>query len=160
MKLLWTRSKNPFDWLILKVTGQDCGHFAFLFETAGGGMVFESNLLGTHPAFYKTWMKNRTIVHSKDIPISLEDENILWDKWVDLYDGQPYDLPGCIYAGLMIFRLKFFKIQKPKVNAWGSKKAYYCDEVYQLVSGLPGFPFIDESSNGLDSPHDVWENIK
>ena len=152
--------EKPADAIIGWVTGQDCAHFAVLFKTAGGGMIFESNLLGTHPAFFKTWMKNRTIIHQLEVEVSPDEENAIWDKWVDKFDGQQYDYLGVLYCGLMIARERLFKIPRPKKNPWASANAFFCDEVYQLVSGLPGFPKLCPIANGMDSPHDVWEKIR
>jgi hypothetical protein len=161
VKLLWTKSANPVDWLISLATGQDCAHFAIFFQVNDTGMVFEANLLGTHPVFFKTWMgTSRKIIHEKEVLLTQAEEIQLWQDWVTKFDGQPYDYLGAIYTGLMVLRQRFLGIPKPCRNAWGSKTAFYCDEIYQLVSGRPGFPTITDRSNGMDSPHDVWDKVK
>ena len=62
MKLVWSASKNPLSCLIRFVTGQDCSHFSFVFESRASGLMFESNLFGTHPAFYRTSLKKKKTI--------------------------------------------------------------------------------------------------
>lgn len=158
MKMLWTYSPNAIDKLISFMTGEDCGHFALLFESVHGtGVVFESNLLGTHPAFYNTWMgKKRKIIHSLDFNIDARTEDHLWDLWVSEFDGKPYDFGGCIYIGLMKFRHRLFGTAIPKVNKWSKANTYFCDVIYQVVQGMPGVPIIDIELNQMSSPHDLY----
>lgn len=159
MKMLWTSSKNPIDFVIRLMTGQDCQHFAFLFESAGGGMIFECNLLGAHACFYNTWLKKHALIHVIDVPLSIEDEDALWDKWVNEFDGLSYDFLGVIYLGIMFARKRIFGIPLPAVNAWSQRNQYFCDAAYQLVSGRPGFPLVTPKTNGMATPHALWEAI-
>jgi hypothetical protein len=161
MTLLWARSSNIVDWLIALFTGQDCAHFAFSFTVNGQQLVFESYLLGTRTVFYNTWMKakGRTVVHQIEVPLSDDEIADIWSLWVQNYDGEMYDFTGAIYTGLMELRQRIFKIPKPRRNPWSMKNSYYCDEVYQLVSGKPGFPVITRRSNGMDSPHDLYTTV-
>lgn len=162
MRLLFTSSPNAVDWLIKLVTGEDCAHMALLFESrSGGGVVFEANLLGTHPAFYKTWMKRgRRIVHSIEFQTTLVWEDAVWEAWVEKFDGRGYDFGGVLYLGLAKLMKRWFNRPLPKKNRWAKRQAFFCDEIYQLVSGLPGFPPIEYRSNGMYSPHDVYLAIK
>lgn len=162
MKLYWTKSKNIVDWIIWLLCGQDCAHFAFSFMVNGQELVFEANLLGCHTVFYSTWIaqNSRKIIHGKTVPVSNSEIAFLFKTWVEKYDGKMYDFLGAIYTGLMTLRLRLFKIPKPKRNAWGSRTEFYCDEIYQLVSGKYGFPKISEMSNGMDTPHDMWDKVK
>ena len=160
MKMVWTKSNNPMDWLILLITGEDCAHFALVFKSSGCEVVFETNLLGAHPSFYNTWAKTHNIIHEKEVPLTHDQERELWVKWVNQFDGTPYDFLGVLYVGLMTLRQRWFGIPKPATNRWRNPNCFYCDEIYQLVSGLPGFPAIEAQANGMDSPHEVWENIQ
>jgi len=163
MRLLWSKSNNPIDWLIGLMTGQDCAHFSFSFEDIHGQeMVFETNLLGGHPAFYSTWISasGRQIIHSQVVPATPDEVAALWLSWVQNYDGKGYDFLGAFYTGLMVLRLRVFGIPKPLRNAWSQRNKFYCDEIYQLVSGRFGFPSITSVSNGMDTPHDVWGKLQ
>lgn len=161
MRLLWSESPNVVDKIIKLVTGEDCGHFAILFESVNGtGVIFESNLLGTHPSFYNTWIKNRNIVHQMDFTLDAATEDKLWDVWVSNFDGRGYDFLGCIYCGMMKLRYRLFKIPVPKVNKWAKSGAYFCDVIYQIVAGMPGIPAMPVELNEMSSPHDVWLFLK
>jgi hypothetical protein len=161
MTLYWSKSSNIIDWLIALITGQDCAHFAYSFLVNGQQIVFETNLLGAHATFYSTWIKtsNRQIIHQIDVPSTQDEIAALWAVWAEKYDGTMYDYTGVIYTGLMTLRQRWFGIPKPKRNAWSMRNTYYCDEIYQLASGKPGFPLIDRKSNGMDSPHDVYVTV-
>jgi hypothetical protein len=164
MKILWTRSPNIVDWLIELVTGEDCAHLALFFPTKyGGGIVFESNLLGCRPAFFKTWMKKgrRTIVHELELPVSEDQANALWDQWVALFDGQPYDFGGVFYLGWWKFKHRLFGTPRPAKNPWAKRTAFFCDEIFQLVAAIPGInPSITYHANGMATPHDVWTTLR
>ena len=105
-------------------------------------------------------MSNRTIIHSLKVPITKETEDQLWDEWVVKFDGNAYDYLGAIYLAAMIIRERVFKIKRPKVNAWATSNSFFCDQIYQLVSGLPGIKVISEQCNSMDSPHDVWMKLQ
>jgi len=158
MKLLWTKSPNAVDWLINLVTAEDCGHFAILFESVNGtGVVFESNLLGTHPAFYKTWMgTSRKIIHSIDVVLTAEQEDKIWDLWVNNFDGHGYDFFGCIYVGLMKLRKRIFKKEIPTKNIWSKNGAFFCDVIYQVLDGIQWLPDMKDQINEMSSPHDLF----
>jgi hypothetical protein len=160
MILLWTRSSAPLSVLIRLVTGEDCSHFSFVFEGPNRkGLMFESNLLGTHPAFLKSTLKSHTIIHSMDVPLSSADEDKIWDLCVDKYDGKPYDFGGALYLGWRKLLCRIFKLAVPQQNKWASPGAYFCDEVYDVLNNISAFPKIDVTS-GLDTPHDVFVKLK
>ena len=159
MKLVWTKSKSPLSWLIRLITGEDCSHFAFVFESASKGLMFESNLFGAHPAFFQTSLKSHTIVHELNIPLSVEDEDKIWDRVIQQYDGKSYDFLGAFYLGYRILLKRIFKIALPLKNAWGKEDEYFCDELYAILEGSPGFP-VTSVSGGMQTPHNVWTQVE
>lgn len=155
MKLIWTKSNKILSVFIRHICNEDCSHFSFVFESAAKGLMFESNLLGTHPAFYQTSIKNKTIVHEINIPLSIEEEDALWDIIVQKYDNKPYDFLGAIYLGWHKFLNKIFGIKIPEKNKWSQPDQYFCNEVYDVLNNLANFKKIDVKT-GMHSPHDVW----
>lgn len=156
MKLIWTKSGTPLSYAIRHICGDDCSHFSFVFESSAKGLMFESNLLGTHPSFLQTSLKSHTIVHDKTVNVPLEVEDLIWDEVVSKYDGKGYDFGGAAYLGLMVRREKTFKIPRPTANAWAKEGRYFCDEVYDVFNKFPKyFPKI-EVCNGMDTPHDMF----
>ena len=159
MRLLWTKSSSPLSAVIRAVTGDDCSHFSFVFESAAKGLMFESNLFGTHPTFFETSMKTHTILHEIDVPLSIEEEDKVWDLVVQKYDGKPYDFGGALYLGWRKILLRAFKIPLPATNKWAKDDAWFCDELYDVLNNIPGFKKIDVVS-GMHTPHDVWLNLQ
>lgn len=158
MKLIWTKSKLPLSVLIRAITGEDCSHFAFVFETKAQGLLFESNLLGTHPVFLNSMLSSFgdvTLVHAMDLPLSLDDENKVWDLIVAKYDDKPYDFLGAIYLGYRILLKRIFKIPIPAKNAWAESGTYYCDELYNILTQIPGVPQV-QVEGAMKTPHDLW----
>ena len=156
MKLIWSKSKSPLSLLIRTITGEDCSHFAIvLYDGKPGEIMFESNLLGTHPCFYQNSMKTHTLVHQVDVPCDQAVEDKVWDTVVKKFDGKGYDFLGVLYLGWRKILYRALRSPIPAINKWASPHRYFCDELFELVSGLPGVPEIPVS-NGMKTPHDVW----
>lgn len=131
-----------------------------MYDGRPGEIVFESNLLGTHPAFLADTLKTHTVVHDKvfNIPSSVEDS--IWDDVQQKYSGKGYDFGGALYLGIMERRLKSLGIAKPQVNAWAKPDQYFCDELYIIFNKYPDyFPKID-IYKGMETPHDLWDKVE
>lgn len=159
MKLVWLKSTEPLSVVIRFITGQDCSHFAFVFESAAQGLMFESDLLGTHPEFYTTEMKNHTLIHSMDLPLTVEQEDTVWDLVVQQYDGHAYNYLGALYLGWRYILKRLFKIPLPAQNRWATPGTYFCDQVYEVLNQIPGVPQVNVM-NGMDTPHQVWVKLQ
>ena len=155
MKLVWLKSNLPLSLFIRAVTGEDCSHFSFVFESKASSLMFESNLFGTHPAFYATALKTHVVVHELDVPMSQEDEDKVWDAIVQRYDGKPYDFAGAIYLGWRKLLNRFLKLPIPKLNAWSQTGAYYCDDLYDVLSVVPTMNQV-KVTGAMITPHDLW----
>lgn len=159
MKLIWTKSNSSLSIFIRFLTGEDCSHFAFVFDSPAGGLMFESNLLGTHPKFYKTAQKHCTIVHELAIPMDVGTEDKIWDLIVDQYDGKGYDFLGALYLGWRCFIKRMLGISKPVNNKWSKPELLYCDELYDVIQAsgrsLPQLTV----SGGMITPHEVWLRV-
>lgn len=158
MKLIWTRSIKPLSVFIRHLTGEDCSHFAFVFETEYGGEMFESNLLGTHIRFFKNAKKHFEIVHQIDLPLDRETEDVLWERIIDKYDDKPYDFKGALYLGWRLLLWRSLRFPIPKINAWSNSNAFYCDEIYDALDGIPGVPRIG-ASGGMETPYGVFQKL-
>jgi len=159
MMLVWSKSTSPLSLLIRAITGDDCSHFAFVFGSRASGVMFESNLLGTHIKFFQSSLKTHQIVHSIAVDVPIEIEDMVWDRVVETYDGKRYDIGGAIYLGLRILAHRLFRLQMPSKNIWADPDAYFCDEVYEALELVPGFPKLN-AGNGLETPHDIWLKLK
>lgn len=159
MKLIWTKSNKLLSIFIRWGLNTDCSHFAIVFNSPAGGLLFESNLLGTHPKFYKNYKKHVTIVHEIDLNIDIETENLIWDKVVDEYDGKPYDYPAFIYFIFRAVLKKLFKIPFPKKNKWGRNDMFICDELYEIPYKNKISPDL-KIDLAITPPHEVYEILQ
>lgn len=161
MRLLWTKSTTPLSWIIRSVTGEDCSHFSIvLYDGKPGQIVFESNLLGTHPAFLSTALKNHTIVHEYEEVLSQEIEDSVMDLVQKVYDGKDYDFGGAFYLGWRKLLYRIVKAPIPMRNKWASKDKYFCDEIYSIFKHFPQIKLPDlGEANAMRTPHDVWLKI-
>jgi len=158
MKLIWTKNNLPLSMIIRAVTGDDCSHFALVFQSAAKGWMFESNLLRTHPKFFATAKKSFQIMHEMNLDLSVEQENELWDLVVQEYDGKGYDFLGAIYTGFFVLRERFFKIPRPTINKWSDRNKYYCNEIYEALNRVKGFESLPPAT-GMETPQDVWRKL-
>lgn len=159
MRLRWTKTNTPLSRLIRFVTGQDCSHFELIFDSVKGGLVFESNLVGVHPKFLATAEKTSTMVHELTLNLSPEIEDKIWERVVNQYDGRDYDYLGVIYLGWRLILKRYFRRPMPDVNPWAQSGRYFCNELYEVLSDVPGLPKIPVEK-GMKSPHDIWEALK
>ena len=161
MKLCWTKSNLPLSLLIRAITGEDCSHFMFVFESQASGLLFQSNLLGTSTKFFNTEKNTSgfTIVHEIDLPMSAEEDKA-WDIIVQKYDSVGYNFLGALYLGWRIFLFRILKSPIPKRNKWNQHGAMFCDQVYDVLNKMkdPRIPKINVM-NGMDTPHMVYEKV-
>jgi hypothetical protein len=121
--------------------------------------MFESNLLGTHPAFYKSFLKAHTIVHEHKILCEESDEDQVLAEIVEFYDGCAYDYLGALYLGWRKWLFTRFGIEIPERNKWSNQLKYYCEELIVCVKNVNGVPQIP-TVNAMRTPHDLWGFFK
>lgn len=158
MKLVWTKSNLILSVLIRWGLNTDCSHFAIVFESPDGGLMFESNLLGTHPKFFKTAQKHMTVVHEIDMPVSVEVEDHVWDIVVDDYDDRDYNFKAFFYFCWRAFLNKVFKIPFPAQTKWSNPNNELCIQIFKALIDAGVLPDL-----GLDlaiaSPHELYLKI-
>lgn len=161
MKLIWTKSSLPLSLVIRAITGEDCSHFAFVFDSSDyseKGVMFESNLLGTHIKFFENAKKHFTIVHQIEIKVAVSTEDEIWDKVVNQYDDKPYDFGGALYLGWRIILERFLNIPRPTKNAWANSDKFFCDEIVNSLKDIPGFPE-SVNSGSMKTPFEVFKEL-
>lgn len=158
MTLAFTKSNLPLSVLIRWFLDSDCSHFVLVFKSPSGGLMFESNLLGTHPKFYRTALKHMEVVHSIELDLTTYQENEIWDIIVDQFDGHPYNYKGFLYFTWRAFLKKFFGKPLPPTNPWSMPGSYLCDQVCYALQG------ITNEKIGIDlsmvSPEDLYYYMK
>lgn len=131
MRLIWTKSKLPLSVLIRWGLSEPVSHFGIVFDN---GIVFHSNLLGTHVEWFGTFAKHCEIVYSVECQMELLDEEAVYRDILDTYDDKGYDYCAFAYFCLRGFMRKFLRIPFPEKSAWTDKDKFLCTE---LAGTLP-----------------------
>jgi len=155
MKMIWTKSALPFSKLVRYGLGTDCSHFAIVFDTPAGGLMFESNLLGTHPKFYKSALAHMEVVHQIDLPLHIVDEDEVWDEVVARLDGREYDWGAFFYFCWRGALKKFFARPLPKKNAWAKDGTDLCVEVFSAVKKYTALKDVAIELS-MTGPHELY----
>lgn len=129
-----------------------------VFDSRDGGIMFESNLMGTHPKFYKSAQKHFTIVHEIDLKAKVEEEDAAWDLMVDTYDGRPYAFKGALYLAWRLILRKCTGRPLPAINPWNQSGTYFCDQIYEILEKV-GLKEIGVEV-GMQTPHAVFEALQ
>jgi hypothetical protein len=158
MRILISKSKLPLSVLIRGVLGSKASHFLIVFDSPGGGLVFESNLLGTHPKFWKTDSSTLTVVDELVVDMTANQENVIWDTVVDKYDGKKYDWGAFFYMGLCYIANRAFKRAIPTKNKWKDDGTFVCLEVSKCLEVY--FPQLKDVDVSMMTPDQLMALIK
>lgn len=157
MKLIWTKSNLPLSIAIRGLLKEPVSHFGIVFDN---GIVFHSNLLGTHIEWYGTFKKKCEIVYELDYPMSLENEEKIYRAILDTYDDKGYDFGGLFYFAYRGLCLRLIGRPLPKTNEWASGDKFLCTE----LAGVIPQSLIKDSLNGEDlsivSPYQLYLKLK
>lgn len=86
----------------------------------------------------------------------LKKEEELYQVTLDSYDGSSYDYGGFLYFCVRAAMKKFFGKPLPDSNPWGSKHAFLCDEIVQLLPDDICPPAVKAMDLSIKSPYQVW----
>lgn len=160
IELLFTTSPKNFSKLARWALKSDCSHFAVNFDN---GIVFHSNFLGAHIEPYQVFAKENFIIHRLrfcDMP--LKDEEMLYQKLINIEYGKGYDFGAMLFLGLNLISLRFRDDYLFKFNLWNTKDYLICTEILECLSGMEfsqfTFPIIDNIA--MKKPHDLYLELK
>lgn len=126
MTLVWTKSTSPLSVLIRWVFKEPTSHFGIVFDN---GIIFHSNLLGTHVEWYKTFTKKNSIVFKKEFNMCLNEEEKIFQSLLNTYDDKTYDFKAFLYFSYRALLFKLFNIAIPLKNKWNNKDNFLCTEL-------------------------------
>lgn len=156
MNLIWTKSSSLLSKFIRWGFKQDCSHFAIVFNSPAGGLLFEANLIGTHPKFLKTALAHgMEVVHQIKLPLTVEEEDAVWDEVVDRLDSKEYDYKAFLFFVISGVLWKLFGIPMPKKNLWAINHSYLCVEVFHAVKKHTVLKDIDIDIS-MTTPHELY----
>lgn len=157
MKLIWTKSGLPLSKLIRWGLNEPVSHFGIVFDN---GIVFHSNLLGTHIEWYGTFVKHCTIVYQLDFPMSLVEEEAVYQKILNTYDDRGYDFGGFaffIWRGLLY---RTFSTPFPAKNEWQSASKFLCTELATVLPDNIVPVSIKTQDLSIVSPYHLYMEMK
>lgn len=158
MRLIISKSTLPLSVLIRAVLGTKSSHFLIVFDSPAGGLVFESNILGTHPKFWKTAQKSLTVIDELEVEMTVKQEDVIWDTVVDQMDGKGYDWGAFFYLGFSHIANRLWGREISKVNKWAKSNTYVCLQVAQAL--IPYFPQLRDTDVSMLTPDQLMVLIK
>lgn len=133
MTLIWTKSKQPLSVAIRGILQEPVSHFGIVFDN---GIVFHSNLLGSHVEWYGTFKKKCDIVYSLEFNLKLEQEEQVYQDILNTYDDKPYDFGALFYFAFRAIISRITGKGLPKTNEFQSADKFLCTE---LAGCLPDY---------------------
>ena len=109
IELLFTTSDYKFSRLARWALNSDCSHFAILMDRK---IVFHSNFAGAHIEPIQSFLKMNHIIHRfqfNTLP-TLQQEDELWLRLIDMNYGKPYDFGAMLFLGLNLIGKKLVNL--------------------------------------------------
>jgi hypothetical protein len=157
IELLFTTSDYKFSKLARWALDSDCSHFAICLDKR---IVFHSNFKGPHIEPIEIFKKKNHIVHKLylNTKYTLEQEEALWAKLIQMNYGKSYDFGAMLFLGLNLIGHKLVGLPISKNNLWQTKEGFICTELLQSLSGLSfGLDVFPDFANiGMLKPHDLY----
>lgn len=157
MKLIFTKSSQPLSKLIRAGLNEPVSHFGIVFDN---GIVFHSNLLGTHVEWYKTFTKHCDIVYQIEYAMTLEQEEAIYQTILNTYDELGYDFGALFYFAYRVAAYKFFSVPMPSKNEWSKSDKFLCTELAGTLPNSIVPASIKTEDLSIVSPYSLYLKIK
>ncbi len=157
MKVIFTKSSLPLSVVIRGILSEPVSHFGIVFDN---GIIFHSNLLGTHIEWYGSFKKHCEIVYEIEYPMTLEQEEAVYQSILTTYDDHGYDYGALFYFGYRALLFRIFGIALPKKNEWAQSDKFLCTE---LVGTLPDYILplsVKTEDLSLTSPYKLYLQLE
>lgn len=156
MKLIWTRSTLPLSVLIRKGLGEPVSHFGIVFDN---GIVFHSNLLGTHIEWYGAFSKHCEIVFQKEYNLTLDDEEAIFQSILNTYDDKGYDYGAFFYFCWRALLYRTLGKPFPARNEWNSGNKFLCTELAGTLPDAMVSAKIKAQDLSIISPYRLYQEM-
>lgn len=131
IRLLWTRSGLPASRLIRSLSGEDVSHFAIEID---GRYVFHSNFYGAHLKWRSTFVKHVEVIHQIEMPLTPEQEELIYLELINRFDEQTYDWGAFAYLSWRLVLHRFLGKEPPTRNIWSSSRGLLCTELARCLA--------------------------
>lgn len=151
MKILWTKNKLPASVGIRWMLEEDSSHIVFVFDDK---LAIHSNFMGFQIAWASTIRKHNTVVHELDFPMTLEQEEAVYQSLMNKFDDYGYDWKSFLYFTWRGILKKFLNKPIPTHSPYNGK-GFLCVEVAKEIPWSrinPKLGFINLLSLSITSP--------
>ncbi len=157
MKLIFTKSGLPLSVAIRGLLNEPVSHFGIVFDN---GVVFHSNLLGTHIEWYGSFVKHCEIVYQLDYEMSLEQEETIYRNILNTYDDKPYDFGALFYFAYSAVCHRLFGTALALKNKWAKSDSYLCTELAATLPDSIIATTVKTEDLSIISPYQLYLQIK
>lgn len=156
MTLIWTKSKQPLSIAIRGMLQEPVSHFGIVFDN---GIVFHSNLLGSHIEWYGTFTKKCEIVYSLQFTLNLEEEEAVYQNILNTYDDKPYDYAAFLYFAYRALLKRTIGKPLPTTNELQDGDRLLCTELAKCVPDYIVPASIKDRDLSIVSPYQLYLQI-
>lgn len=157
MKLIWTKSNKILSVAIRWALREPVSHFGIVFDN---GIIFHSNLAGTHVQWYRSFQKSCDIVYEHQYDLKLKEEELVFQNILNRYDDLGYDFKAFFYFCWRGLLYRILGKPLPTKNEWNSSDRFLCTE---LASTLPDDVVpraIKDQDLSIVSPYRLYLELK
>jgi hypothetical protein len=123
------------------------------------GIVFHSNLMGTHVEWYGSFVKRCTIVYQKEIQLSLIDEEAIFQSILNTYDSKGYDFGAFGYFVWCAILYRTIGKPFPTRNVLNSNDKFLCTELAAVLPDKLVSPAVKAKDLSIVSPYRLYQEI-
>lgn len=147
-----TARRNPFSWIIRRLTGSKASHAWLLVDVAPfpDPMVFEATEVGVRLMPYKAFARRYRIVALFEPGAPLDEGLVRAGRWL----GERYDFPGLL--GMAVVLLGRWLGRKWK-NPFNAGRALFCSELVTRVLRDARYPGAEALVPSRTSPQDLFD---
>jgi len=162
VKFLWTKNNLIGSKAIRWGLGEDCSHFAIMFEAPEA--VFESRLeSGCGRDTLSAFLKRNTVVHCV---VLKEKDPIFSGALLESLSKNAlncrYDKGAILFWAVAALGKRMFGMPLPQKNPWGKNGEHYCVEIVRGSEGILDQKLCTQFSKydiEMVSPHMAYEEI-
>ncbi len=161
MKLIFTTSDAFLSKVIRWTFNEPVSHCGILFDRK---LVIHSSVFGVDLQGIFAFLKKCRIIESIDIALALEQEEAIYQKLLEHYEGLHYDYRAFAYFVWRGFLYRCFGCHFPSKNAWQRPDDFLCDGFLAALD-VPESPewlrkaLKDLGDIEMKSPHAVFQAI-
>lgn len=156
MIFMAVQGKLPLSRLIRWGLKSEASHFVAGF---GARTAIHSNISGVNLEYFPYVVNKYHIVKTAEVPLSLKDEDEVFEAMLGAGYKKPYDFKAFAYWVIAVLKNRLFGKPFPKTNAWNEEGKYLCvGMAYTMPKWLVGD--LSEREAEMMAPMALVEHIE